>query len=193
MKKKFQTTSEKIIETAVLVGVTTRDQDESTTIEYLDELAFLAETAGVKTIKRFTQKLDNPHPKTFIGKGKMQNVKDFVVENEINTVIFDDELSPSQLRNIERILEVKILDRSNLILDIFATRAKTSHARTQVELAQYQYLMPRLTRMWTHLDRQKGGGVGMRGPGETQIETDRRIIGQKIALLKEKLVKIDKQ
>lgn len=193
MKKKFQTTSEKIIETAVLVGVTTRDQDESTTIEYLDELAFLAETAGVKTIKRFTQKLDNPHPKTFIGKGKMQNVKDFVVENEINTVIFDDELSPSQLRNIERTLEVKILDRSNLILDIFATRAKTSHARTQVELAQYQYLMPRLTRMWTHLDRQKGGGVGMRGPGETQIETDRRIIGQKIALLKEKLVKIDKQ
>ena len=193
MKKKFQTTSEKIIETAVLVGVTTRDQDEKTTIEYLDELAFLAETAGVKTVKRFTQKLDNPHPKTFIGKGKMEDVKNFVVENEINTVIFDDELSPSQLRNIERALEVKILDRSNLILDIFATRAQTSHARTQVELAQYQYLMPRLTRMWTHLDRQKGGGVGMRGPGETQIETDRRIIGQKIALLKEKLVKIDKQ
>jgi len=193
LKKKFQTTSEKIIETAVLVGVTTRDQDEKTTIEYLDELAFLAETAGVKTVKRFTQKLDNPHPKTFIGKGKMEGVKNFVVENEINTVIFDDELSPSQLRNIERALEVKILDRSNLILDIFATRAQTSHARTQVELAQYQYLMPRLTRMWTHLDRQKGGGVGMRGPGETQIETDRRIIGQKIALLKEKLVKIDKQ
>lgn len=193
MKKKFQTTSKKIIETAVLVGVTTRDQDEKTTIEYLDELAFLAETAGVKTVKRYTQNLATPHPKTFIGKGKMEEVKNFVVENEVSTVIFDDELSPSQLRNIERALEVKILDRSNLILDIFATRAKTSHARTQVELAQYQYLMPRLTRMWTHLDRQKGGGVGMRGPGETQIETDRRIIGQKIALLKEKLAKIDKQ
>jgi len=193
MKKKFQTTSKKIVETAVLVGVTTQNQDEKTTVEYLDELAFLAETAGVKTLKRFTQKLANPHPKTFIGKGKMEDVKNFVVENEIKTVIFDDELSPSQLRNIERTLEVKILDRSNLILDIFATRAKTSHARTQVELAQYQYLMPRLTRMWTHLDRQKGGGVGMRGPGETQIETDRRIIGQKIAQLKEKLVKIDKQ
>lgn len=193
MKKKFQTTSKKIVETAVLVGVTTQNQDEKTTVEYLDELAFLAETAGVKTLKRFTQKLANPHPKTFIGKGKMEEVKNFVVENEIKTVIFDDELSPSQLRNIERTLEVKILDRSNLILDIFATRAQTSHARTQVELAQYQYLMPRLTRMWTHLDRQKGGGVGMRGPGETQIETDRRIIGQKIAQLKEKLVKIDKQ
>ena len=193
LKKKFQTTSEKVIETAVLVGVTTQNQDEKTTVEYLDELAFLAETAGVKTLKRFTQKLANPHPKTFIGKGKMEDVKNFVVENEVKTVIFDDELSPSQLRNIERTLEVKILDRSNLILDIFATRAKTSHARTQVELAQYQYLMPRLTRMWTHLDRQKGGGVGMRGPGETQIETDRRIIGQKIALLKEKLIKIDKQ
>lgn len=193
MKKKFQTTSEKIVETAVLVGVTTRDQDEKTTIEYLDELAFLAETAGVKTLKRFTQKLDRPHPKTFIGKGKMEDVKSFIKEHEIHTVIFDDELSPSQLRNIERALEVKILDRSNLILDIFATRAQTAHARTQVELAQYQYLMPRLTRMWTHLDRQKGGGAGMRGPGETQIETDKRIITQKIALLKEKLVKIDKQ
>jgi GTP-binding protein HflX len=193
LKKKFQHTSEKIIETAVLVGVTTRNQDEKTTVEYLDELAFLAETAGVKTLKRFTQKLDTPHPKTFIGKGKMEDVLAFVKEHEVKTVIFDDELSPSQLRNIERVLEVKILDRSNLILDIFATRAQTSHARAQVELAQYQYLLPRLTRMWTHLDRQKGGGAGMRGPGETQIETDKRIITQKISQLKEKLKKIDKQ
>ncbi|MDF1673443.1 MAG: GTPase HflX [Vicingaceae bacterium] len=193
MKKKFQHTSEKIIETAVLVGVTTQNQDDKTTIEYLDELAFLAETAGVKTLKRFTQKLATPHPKTFLGKGKMEMVLDYVKEHDVSMVIFDDELSPSQLRNIERILEVKILDRSNLILDIFATRAQTAHARTQVELAQYQYLMPRLTRMWTHLDRQKGGGAGMRGPGETQIETDKRIITQKIALLKEKLKQIDKQ
>ncbi len=193
MKEKFQTSSERKVETAVLVGVTTRDQDEKTTIEYLDELAFLAETAGVKTIKRFTQNLDNPHPKTFIGKGKMEEVFQFVSENEIDIVIFDDELSPSQFRNVEREFKCKILDRSNLILDIFATRAQTAHARTQVELAQYQYLMPRLTRMWTHLDRQKGGGAGMRGPGETQIETDRRIITQKIAHLKEKLAKIDKQ
>ncbi len=193
MKKKFQHTSEKIIETAVLVGVTTQNQDDKTTVEYLDELAFLAETAGVKTLKRFTQKLATPHPKTFLGKGKMEMVLDYVKEHDVSMVIFDDELSPSQLRNIERILEVKILDRSNLILDIFATRAQTAHARTQVELAQYQYLMPRLTRMWTHLDRQKGGGAGMRGPGETQIETDKRIITQKIALLKEKLKQIDKQ
>lgn len=193
MKNKFQHSSEKIIETAVLVGVTTQNQDDKTTIEYLDELAFLAETAGVKTLKRFTQKLATPHPKTFIGKGKMELVLDYVKEHEVSMVIFDDELSPSQLRNIERVLEVKILDRSNLILDIFATRAQTAHARTQVELAQYQYLMPRLTRMWTHLDRQKGGGAGMRGPGETQIETDKRIITQKIALLKEKLKQIDKQ
>ena len=176
-----------------MVGVTVRDQKDSTTIEYLDELAFLAETAGVKTLKRFTQKLDRPHPKTFVGKGKMEDVLAFVKEHEVDMVIFDDELSPSQLRNIEKFLEVKILDRSNLILDIFATRAQTAHARTQVELAQYQYLLPRLTRMWTHLDRQKGGGAGMRGPGETQIETDKRIITQKISLLKEKLQKIDKQ
>jgi len=193
MKKKFHTSSQKFKETAVLVGVTVRDQKDSTTKEYLDELAFLAETAGVKTLKRFTQKLDRPHPKTFVGKGKMEDVLDYVKEHEINMVIFDDELSPSQLRNIERILEVKILDRSNLILDIFATRAQTAHARTQVELAQYQYLLPRLTRMWTHLDRQKGGGAGMRGPGETQIETDKRIITQKISLLKKKLEQIDKQ
>lgn len=193
MKRKHQEKGGGTVETAVLVGVTVRNQKDRTTIEYLDELAFLAETAGVKTLKRFTQKLDRPHPKTFIGKGKMEDVLDFVKEHEIDMVIFDDELSPSQLRNIEKILEVKILDRSNLILDIFATRAQTAHARTQVELAQYQYLLPRLTRMWTHLDRQKGGGAGMRGPGETQIETDKRIILQKITLLKEKLVKIDKQ
>jgi GTP-binding protein HflX len=193
MKKNVLHSSEQVIETAVLVGVTTRNQDDKTTIEYLDELAFLAETAGVTTVKRFTQKLDVPHPKTFIGKGKMQEVLEYVQEHEVDMVIFDDELSPSQLRNIERVLEIKILDRSNLILDIFATRAQTAHARTQVELAQYQYLMPRLTRLWTHLDRQKGGGAGMRGPGETQIETDKRIITQKIALLKEKLKHIDKQ
>lgn len=180
-------------ETAILVGVTTKDQDEKKTIEYLDELAFLAETAGIRTLKRFTQKLDVPHPKTFIGKGKLEEVLSYVKEYELDIVIFDDELSPSQLRNIERVLEVKILDRSNLILDIFANRAQTAHARTQVELAQYQYLLPRLTRLWTHLDRQKGGGAGMRGPGETQIETDKRIILQKITLLKEKLKKIDKQ
>ncbi len=193
MIEKVRNSTENIAETAVLVGVTSRNQDEKKTIEYLDELAFLAETAGVITLKRFTQKLDNPHPKTFIGKGKMQDVLAYVQEHEVDMVIFDDELSPSQLRNIERVLEVKILDRSNLILDIFATRAQTAHARTQVELAQYQYIMPRLTRMWTHLDRQKGGGAGMRGPGETQIETDKRIITQKIALLKEKLKHIDKQ
>ncbi|MCO6501001.1 MAG: GTPase HflX [Vicingus serpentipes] len=192
MKKTSYSTSD-YKETAILVGVTTKDQDERTTIEYLDELAFLAETAGIKTVKRFTQKLDTPHPKTFIGKGKIEDVLSYVKELEIDMVIFDDELSPAQLRNIERVLEVKILDRSNLILDIFATRAQTAHARTQVELAQYQYLLPRLTRLWTHLDRQKGGGAGMRGPGETQIETDKRIILQKITLLKEKLKKIDKQ
>jgi GTP-binding protein HflX len=193
LKKKSHSTSEKKHETAVLVGVTVRDQKDSTTKEYLDELAFLAETAGVKTLKRFTQKLDKPHPKTFVGKGKMEDVLSYVKEHEIDMVIFDDELSPSQLRNIEGFLGVKILDRSNLILDIFATRAKTAHARTQVELAQCQYMLPRLTRLWTHLDRQKGGGAGMRGPGETQIETDKRIITQKISLLKEKLKQIDKQ
>lgn len=193
MRKKSHSTSEKKHETAVLVGVTVRDQKDSTTKEYLDELAFLAETAGVKTLKRFTQRLDKPHPKTFIGKGKMEDVLAYVQEHCVDIVIFDDELSPSQLRNIERILEVKILDRSNLILDIFATRAKTAHARTQVELAQCQYMLPRLTRLWTHLDRQKGGGAGMRGPGETQIETDKRIITHKITLLKEKLKQIDKQ
>lgn len=193
MGNKGHKTSEAKHETAVLVGVAVRGQKEATTKEYLDELAFLAETAGVKTLKRFTQNLENPHPKTFIGKGKMEDVLAYVQEHCVDIVIFDDELSPSQLRNIEGILEVKILDRSNLILDIFATRAQTAHARAQVELAQCQYMLPRLTRLWTHLDRQKGGGAGMRGPGETQIETDKRIITHKITLLKEKLKLIDKQ
>lgn len=179
-------------EKAVLVGVISQNQSKEQGKEHIDELAFLAETAGATTKKKFLQKLQVPHPKTFLGSGKMEEVKNYVVENEIDMVIFDDDLSPSQLRNIERILNVKILDRSNLILDIFASRAKTAHAKTQVELAQYEYLLPRLTRMWTHLERQKGG-IGMRGPGETQIETDRRIIKDKIALLKKKLEKIDKQ
>ncbi len=179
-------------EKAVLVGLKYSNQSETQTQEYLSELAFLALTSGAKTIKRFTQSLPIANPKTFVGKGKLIEIKDFIKDNEIDLVIFDDDLSPSQLRNIERALECKILDRSNLILDIFASRARTSHAKTQVELAQYQYLLPRLTRMWTHLERQKGG-IGMRGPGETQIETDRRIINQKISQLKQKLVKIDKQ
>lgn len=179
-------------ETCVLVGVTTQNVDDEETKEYLDELEFLAQTSGAITKKRFVQRLDVPHVKTFVGSGKMKEIEDYVNEHEIDMVIFDDELSPSQLRNIERILNKKILDRSNLILDIFARHARTSHARTQVELAQYQYLLPRLTRMWTHLERQKGG-IGMRGPGETQIETDRRIIQQKISRLREKLEKIDKQ
>ena len=179
-------------EKAVLVGLSYTKQSVNQTLEYLDELAFLALTSGAKTIKRFTQSLHIANPKTFVGKGKLIEIRDFIKENEIDLVIFDDDLSPSQLRNIERALECKILDRSNLILDIFASRARTSHAKTQVELAQYQYLLPRLTRMWTNLERQKGG-IGMRGPGETQIETDRRIINQKISQLKQKLVKIDKQ
>ena len=168
MREKFHNVRETAVEKAVLVGVVTKGQDDNLLKEYLDELAFLAETAGVLAVERFTQKLEYPNPKTFVGKGKMEEILAYVQHNEIDVVIFDDELSPSQLRNIERVLEVKILDRSNLILDIFATRAQTAHARTQVELAQYQYLLPRLTRLWTHLDRQKGGGVGMRGPGETQ-------------------------
>ena len=179
-------------EKAVLVGLKYSNQSETQTQEYLSELAFLALTSGAKTIKRFTQSLPIANPKSFVGKGKLIEIKYFIKDNEIDLVIFDDDLSPSQLRNIERALECKILDRSNLILDIFASRARTSHAKTQVELAQYQYLLPRLTRMWTHLERQKGG-IGMRGPGETQIETDRRIINQKISQLKQKLVKIDKQ
>ena len=179
-------------EKAILIGLITPDVTSELVDEYLLELDFLARTSGAKTVKQFTQKLPHPDNKTFLGKGKTEEVCEFVEENEIDIIIFDDELSPSQLRNIERIYKCKILDRSNLILDIFASRAQTAKARTQVELAQYQYLLPRLTRMWTHLERQKGG-IGMRGPGETQIETDRRIIKDKISLLKKKMVKIDKQ
>ncbi|MFV0555380.1 MAG: GTPase HflX [Mangrovibacterium sp.] len=179
-------------ETAVIVGLICQQQTEQQVKEYLDELDFLADTAGAIVEKRFIQKLDNPHPATFVGSGKLAEIKEYVKSHEIDTVIFDDELSPSQLRNIEKEVECKILDRTNLILDIFATRAQTAHAKVQVELAQYQYLLPRLTRMWTHLERQQGG-IGSRGPGESQIETDRRIILDKIALLKEKLKKIDKQ
>ena len=179
-------------ESAVLISIITQDMDEEMAKEHLDELAFLALTAGAFAQKRFTQKREKPHPATFVGQGKLEDIKTYIIEHETDMVIFDDELSPTQLRNIEKELDVKILDRNNLILDIFAGRAQTAHAKTQVELAQYQYLLPRLTRMWTHLERQKGG-IGMRGPGETQIETDRRIIQDKIALLKEKLVKIDRQ
>ena len=179
-------------EKAILIGVVTPQQNKNRAEEYLDELSFLAKTAGANPVKKFLQKLNVPNNKTFLGKGKIEEVRQYAKAEEIELIIFDDDLSPVQLRNIERILECKILDRSNLILDIFASRARTANAKTQVELAQYQYLLPRLTRMWTHLERQKGG-IGMRGPGETQIETDRRIIGQKIALLKKKLEKIDKQ
>lgn len=180
------------IENVVLVGVITKEQKEDKSKEYLDELEFLTYTAGGEVIKRFTQRLEFPNPKTFIGVGKLAEVKEFIENNGVKTVIFDDELNPAQLRNIEKILDCKILDRTNLILDIFAQRAQTSYAYTQVELAQCQYLLPRLTRMWTHLERQKGG-IGLRGPGETEIETDRRIIRDKISLLKSKLKKIDKQ
>jgi len=185
-------TIEKKDETAILVGIITQEQDEAKVEEYLDELAFLALTAGAIEHARFTQKISSPNPKTFVGTGKLEDIAAYVKTHDIQMVIFDDELSPSQLRNVEKVLNTKILDRSNLILDIFAKRARTAEARTQVELAQYEYLLPRLTRMWTHLSRQKGG-IGMRGPGETEIETDRRIIRDKIALLKEKLKKIDKQ
>lgn len=183
---------EAISEKAVLIGVITQHQDESQSQEFLDELEFLTLTAGGVAVKRFVQKLDKPNPKTFLGMGKLEDVKAYIDTHAIGTAIFDDELSPAQLRNIEKILDCKILDRTNLILDIFAQRAQTSSAKTQVELAQHQYLLPRLTRLWTHLDKQKGG-IGMRGPGETEIETDRRIIRDKIALLKKKLVTIDKQ
>ena len=175
-----------------MVGVIKQGQTEEESSDYLKELAFLAETAGAELRGVFTQRLDVPHPKTFLGSGKLSQVKEFVTEEEIDMVIFDDELSPSQLRNIERELNCRILDRTNLILDIFAGRAQTAHAKTQVELAQYQYLLPRLTRMWTHLERQRGG-IGLRGPGETEIETDRRIIRDKISKLKDQLIKIDKQ
>jgi GTP-binding protein HflX len=183
---------DEVEEICVLVGVVTPEIREDTAQEYLDELEFLAETAGAITQKKFLQKLPMAHPRTFVGKGKIQEIKDYIKENGIELVIFDDELSPSQLRNIERELECKILDRNILILDIFASRARTSHAKTQVELAQLQYMLPRLTRMWTHLERQKGG-IGLRGPGESQIESDRRIIQMRISLMKEKLKEIDKQ
>tara|TARA_B000000609_G_scaffold156652_1_gene149612 strand:- start:382 stop:1560 length:1179 start_codon:yes stop_codon:yes gene_type:complete len=180
------------LEKTVLVGVITNDQGVEKSMDYLDELAFLTKTAGGSVYKVFTQKLNNPNPKTFIGEGKINEIRDYIKDNEVKTVIFDDELSATQERNISKIFNCKILDRTNLILDIFAQRAKTSYAKTQVELAQCQYLLPRLKGMWTHLERQKGG-IGMRGPGETEIETDRRIVRNKISLLKEKIKSIDKQ
>ncbi|UII81452.1 GTPase HflX [Flagellimonas sp. CMM7] len=179
-------------EKAVLIGVINKDQDETKVKEYLDELEFLTFTAGGEVTHRFTQRMDVPNPKTLIGSGKMEEVEQYVKANDIGSVIFDDELSPAQQRNIEKQLRCKIIDRTSLILDIFAQRAQTSYARTQVELAQYQYLLPRLTGLWTHLERQKGG-IGMRGPGETEIETDRRIVRDRISLLKKKLTKIDRQ
>ena len=181
-----------ILENAVIVGVINGKQNDNKSREYMDELEFLTYTAGGKVLTRFTQKIDPPNPKTFIGTGKMSEVFDFVKKNDISSIIFDDELTPAQQGNIEKILKIKVLDRTGLILDIFAQRAKTSYARTQVELAQYQYLLPRLKGLWTHLERQKGG-IGMRGPGETEIETDRRIVRDKISLLKKKLITIDKQ
>jgi len=179
-------------EKAVLIGIINREQSEEKVREYLDELEFLTYTAGGEVFKRFVQRMDLPNPKTLIGSGKMEEVEAYVKEHEIGSVIFDDELSPAQQRNIEKILKCKIIDRTSLILDIFAQRAQTSYARTQVELAQYEYLLPRLTGLWTHLERQKGG-IGMRGPGETEIETDRRIVRDRISLLKKKLLKIDRQ
>src|SRR5512133_988599 len=182
----------KPLERAILIGIINHGQEESEVEEFLDELSFLAETAGAEPLKRFIQHLDTPNPKTFVGTGKIKEIADYILENKADIAIFDDELSPSQLRNIEKELGCRILDRTNLILDIFAHRARTSHARTQVELAQYQYLLPRLTGMWTHLERQRGG-IGLRGPGETEIETDRRVIRDRISLLKEQLKKIDTQ
>lgn len=179
-------------ERAVLVGLITPQQPEQKAMEYLSELAFLADTAGAETVKMFTQKLDHADRRTFVGKGKLEEIKAYIEENEIGMVIFDDDLSTKQVSNIEKELQVKVLDRTTLILDIFAKRAQTSTAKTQVELAQYQYLLPRLTRMWTHLERQRGG-IGMRGPGETQIETDRRIILDRISRLKKELESIDRQ
>ncbi len=179
-------------EKAVLVGIVTQNQSEEKLQEYLDELEFLTQTAGGEVVKRFTQKMDKPNPKTFVGTGKLEEIELYIKENKIDTLIFDDELSPAQQKNLSRQLDCKVLDRTNLILDIFAQRAQTSYARTQVELAQFQYLLPRLTGMWTHLERQRGG-IGMRGPGETEIETDRRIVRDRIALLKEKIRTIDRQ
>lgn len=184
----------KYVEKVVLVGIHEKlsDVNLSQLQEYLDELAFLVMTAGAETVKRFTQSVEKPNPKTFVGKGKLEEIRQYVFAHNIDMVVFDDELSPSQIRNIERELEVKIIDRTNLILDIFAKRAQTAHAKTQVELAQYQYLLPRLSGLWTHLERQRGG-IGMRGPGETEIETDRRVIRDKISHLKDQLNTIDKQ
>ncbi|MGB6150822.1 MAG: GTPase HflX, partial [Pricia sp.] len=179
-------------EKAVLIGVLNREQNEEKVGEYLDELEFLTYTAGGQVMERFVQRMDPPDPKTFIGSGKILEVAEFVKENDIGSVIFDDELTPAQQRNIEKLLKCKIVDRTSLILDIFAQRAQTSYARTQVELAQYEFLLPRLTGLWTHLERQRGG-IGMRGPGETEIETDRRIVRDRISLLKKKLTKIDRQ
>tara|TARA_B100000795_G_scaffold256421_1_gene228826 strand:+ start:4930 stop:6138 length:1209 start_codon:yes stop_codon:yes gene_type:complete len=179
-------------EKTILIGLITQKQDEAKSVEYLDELEFLAYTAGGEVLKRFVQKMEKPNPKTFIGTGKLEEVLTYVQQHGVGTVIFDDELSAAQQKNIEKILECKIIDRTNLILDIFAQRAQTSYARTQVELAQYEYLLPRLAGMWTHLERQRGG-IGMRGPGETEIETDRRIVRDRISLLKKKLKKIDRQ
>ncbi|MDB5262513.1 MAG: GTPase HflX [Adhaeribacter sp.] len=189
-KKLHETAKEK--ETAILVAVPSKTQADEKTEEYLAELAFLTETVGAVTVKRFVQKLEHPDSRTFVGKGKLEEIKAFVIEFNIDMVIFDDDLTPSQVRNLERELQVKIVDRSLLILDIFAQRAKTAQSRTQVEMAQYQYFLPRLTNLWTHLSRQKGG-IGMRGPGETEIETDRRVVRDKIALLRDKLEKLDKQ
>jgi len=191
MRQKFYDTAVKQ-ETAVLVGVVKQGETDEQAREYLEELEFLVETAGAETVKTFTQKLQKPDRATFVGSGKLEDIKAFITAEDIDMVVFDDELTPSQLRNIERELQVKILDRNNLILDIFAGRAQTAQAKSQVELAQLQYLLPRLTRLWTHLERQKGG-IGMRGPGESQIETDRRLILNKIALLKERLRHIDRQ
>ncbi|MDR1886944.1 MAG: GTPase HflX [Prevotellaceae bacterium] len=194
IEKNTITRSSQNPERAILIGVVTESQKASRSKEYLDELEFLAETAGAISVKRFTQRLQHPDPGTFIGSGKVVEIRTFLEESEINLAIFDDELSPSQLRNLEKELHCAILDRTALILDIFAQRAKTAYAKTQVELAQYQYLLPRLTRMWTHLERQRGGaGLNMRGPGETQLESDRRIILNRIAKLKEDLKKIDRQ
>lgn len=187
-------TIEEQIEKTILVGLITPQQDEQKCREYLDELAFLAETAGAVPVKRFVQRLDSPNPRTIVGTGKLQEIRDYIEDNDVSLVIFDDDLTAKQLKNLDDVLKVKILDRTSLILNIFADRAQTAHAKIQVELAQYQYFLPRLTRLWTHLERQRGGGgVNLRGPGETQIESDRRIVLDKIAQLKRELQRIDKQ
>ena len=206
MKEEFQVITENKAETAILVGIITQDQDERKTNEYLDELEFLADTAGVRVMRRFTQKIPQALAATYVGKGKLEEMRDYIkrmedMENEVGMAIFDDELTAKQMSAIENVLGVKVLDRTSLILDIFAMRAQTAHAKTQVELAQYRYLLPRLQRMWTHLERQGGGSgagggkgtVGLRGPGETQLEMDRRIITKRISWLKEQLADIDRQ